>query len=67
MITEEKRTTGRAVMFNQFKIPFSYTVESSIGLYYQPQEMKTLPFNSQAWEEMGQQILKGLNEFLVAF
>ena len=54
-------------MFNQFKIPFSYTVESSIGLYYQPQEMKTLPFNSQAWEEMGQQILKGLNEFLVAF
>jgi len=41
-ISEDKKTTARAVMLNQLKIPYSYTIESSIGLFYNPIVMKTL-------------------------
>lgn len=33
-ISEGKKTTGRALMFESLNIPFTYTVESSIGLFY---------------------------------
>jgi len=36
-------------MFSNLKIPYAYTVESSIGLFYQPQNMKTMPFEAVHW------------------
>ena len=33
-ITQEKKRTARAAMFEEFKIPYTYTVESSIGYFY---------------------------------
>ena len=45
-------------MLNQLKIPFVYTVESSIGLYFihqnqNPSKVKISPFDIKNWEEMG--------------
>lgn len=31
-------------MLNHFKIPYTYTIESSVGLYYDAELMKTLIF-----------------------
>lgn len=49
MISEEKKKTARAVMLNQLKIQYSYTIESSIGLFYNPSIMKTEAFTQQNW------------------
>lgn len=44
-ISETKRSTARAVAFSQLKVPYSFTVESSVGLFYNPQIMKTICFS----------------------
>lgn len=62
-IPEDKKSTARAIMLEQFKVPFVYTVESSIGLYYCPQTMRTLPLQTQHWHQMGSTISKGLAAF----
>lgn len=33
-IDEEKKQTARAVMLEQLHVPFAYTIETSIGFYY---------------------------------
>lgn len=43
-------------MFENFAIPFTYTIETSIGLYYDPEKMKTLPFDIGSWKKMGSSI-----------
>jgi hypothetical protein len=55
--------TARAVMLHQLKVPYVYTVESSLGLYYSPILLKTLPFNITAWEEMGISLAKSIHTF----
>lgn len=62
-IPEDKRSTARAVMLSQFKIPYVYTVESSTGLFYHPEIMKTLPLNSDYWLETGRRICQGTSAF----
>lgn len=64
MISEEKKSTARAVMCQQFNIPFVYTVESSLGLFYHPESMKTLPFRRELWLDMGTNIFRGICTFI---
>lgn len=67
MINESKKNTARAIMLNQLKIPYPYTIESSVGLYYDCEQMKTLHFFSQVWEDMGLTIGKSVSQFITAF
>ena len=64
-ISEEKKTTGRGVLFYQLKIPYTYTIESSIGLYYNFEEKITAEFEQKAWAKMGSDIGTGLSQFIV--
>ena len=41
----EKKSTARAVMLNEMLIPFVYTIESSLGFYYDYVAHKTEPFS----------------------
>jgi hypothetical protein len=59
-ISQRKKATARAVMLHQLKVPYSYTVESSIGLYYQPQVMRTVPFSLGEWGRMGEDVGVGV-------
>lgn len=53
-ISEEKRTTARAVLLRQ--IPHCYTVEASVGSYYSVNEKKDVDFTPKRWEFMGKTI-----------
>ena len=64
-ISETKRSAARAVALTQLRVPYAYTVESSVGLYYDPFAMKTYHFSIESWEEMGRSIACGLNQFIL--
>jgi hypothetical protein len=53
-------------MFELFKIPFTYTVESSIGLYYDSTLFKTFPFTKESYLKMGASICEGTAIFVTA-
>lgn len=40
-IAEDKANTGRAFMLSNMKIPYTYTVESSNGFYYNAESLIT--------------------------
>ena len=67
MISDDKKRTARAVLFDQIKIPYTFTIESSIGLFYDAQKLKTLEFTLEDWMAMGATICKGISDFIVAF
>lgn len=48
-------------MFQQIKIPYTYTIESSIGLYYDFNGKILTEFEEKAWSLMGADIGKGLS------
>ncbi len=52
-------------MFEQLKVPYTYTIESSIGLYYDFQAKIVMEFEEQAWKDMGKWIGTGLSQFVV--
>jgi hypothetical protein len=52
-------------MFDQLKIPFTYTVESSIGYFYDCSKLKIFEFNSKYWMEIGMAIAEGTTSFLL--
>jgi hypothetical protein len=64
---EQKKQTARVVMFEHFRIIFTYTIETSIGYFYDCQKMATLQFNQQEWNGIGGSIAEGLHAFLVGF
>ncbi len=64
-ISEGKMATARAVLFNSFKIPYVFTIESSTGLYHDPEQMKTLHFTEDLWIEAGSRIAQGIKDFFV--
>jgi hypothetical protein len=53
-------------MFESFKIPFTYTVESSIGFYYDSSQFKTFLFNTESYIQMGASICEGTSIFIAA-
>lgn len=64
-ISENKKSTGRAVMFEEVGIPYTYTVESSNGFYYDPATLSTCQFTRPKWLEMGLHIGEALNEYMI--
>jgi hypothetical protein len=43
-------------MFEEMKIPYTYTIEASNGFYYNPTTLVTYEFNRSRWHEMGVKI-----------
>ena len=64
-ISEVKRSAARAVALSQLRVPYAFTVESSVGLYYDPNVMKTFNFTLESWEDMGRNIALGLTQFIM--
>ena len=52
-------------MFEQIMIPYTYTIESSIGLYYDFEDKLTIEFEEDGWKDMGVCICTGLSQFVV--
>ncbi len=52
-------------MFEQIRIPYTYTIESSIGLYYDFAEKTVTEFQEKAYAKMGNDIGCGLAQFIV--
>lgn len=44
-------------------IPFVYTIESSLGFYYDYIAHKTEAFSREKWEELGASIVTALKEY----
>ena len=66
-LSEEKKSTGRANMFEYFEIPFTYTVESSIGSYYDCEKLKIFQYDAESWFEMGSSICEGTCSFIFGY
>lgn len=66
-IDEEKKQTARAIMFEHFKINFTYTIETSIGFFYDCENLRTVNFSHEEWKKMGVSIADGLFKFIVGF
>ena len=43
-IPSQKMSTARAVMLNELGIPYVYTVQTSVGVYYDYEQLKDMPF-----------------------
>jgi len=54
-------------MFEHFRIIFTYTIETSIGYFYDCQKMFTFQFDQQEWNKIGGSIAEGLHDFFVGF
>ena len=52
-VCEFNYSTARAVLMRKLNIPFSYTIESSNGSYYDNEQLKDIAFNEKSWEHMG--------------
>lgn len=59
-ISNEKTSTARAVLNRNIDIPFTYTMESSNGFYYDSVMHSEMPFTSKKWKEMGAILAKAL-------
>lgn len=63
-LAESKRETARAVMLEQYRIPFAYTVESSNGSYYDGEAKLTVDFTRERWAEMGLSMGECLTDYI---
>jgi cytosolic carboxypeptidase protein 2/3 len=55
-IDEEKKQTARAVMFEHLRIAYTFTIETSIGYYYDCVNLKTVQFTKDEWAKVGASI-----------
>lgn len=62
-IPPDKRATARAVMLNQMMIPLVYTIQTSLGFYFDPVVHKTIAFDRTQWEVIGNYVLIALKEY----
>ena len=62
-ISEHKRTTGRAHMLWNIKIPMTYTFEISNGLY-DTKEKKNIQLNADSMLDSGKAIYRGLCRYV---
>lgn len=66
-IDEVKKQTARAMMFKQIGVHYSYTVESSIGSYYDFEKKGTVPYSRKEWHTIGKGIALGVAKFVEGF
>lgn len=62
-IPEDKLSTGRAFMFLNLKIPYTYTIECSNGFFYNSESLITYEFNRVKWLELGVCIGQTLEDY----
>ncbi|KAL4504058.1 hypothetical protein ABPG72_022688 [Tetrahymena utriculariae] len=62
-ISQMKKNTARGIFFNNYDIGNCFTVEASNGSYYIGNQ-KTIDFTINDWLSMGEQIVKGINEYI---
>lgn len=48
-------------------VPFTFTLESSIGLFHDPEKLKTVKFEKEKWKKMGEDVCKGMGLFLEGY
>lgn len=51
-------------MLERYRIPYTYTVESSNGFYYDSESKVTVEFNRERWMEMGRVFGDSLGEYI---
>lgn len=49
------------------KINFTFTIETSIGYFYDCENFKTEKFSILEWKKMGASIAEGITKFVVGF
>jgi cytosolic carboxypeptidase protein 2/3 len=59
-ISSGKATTSRAILNRKIDIPFTYTMESSNGFYYDAATKAEMPFSWKKYKEMGVYLCKAL-------
>jgi hypothetical protein len=59
-IASEKAATGRAIFNRTLDVPFTYTLESSNGFYYDANARTELPFTAKKWREIGVCLCKAI-------
>ena len=59
-IPYDKRSTARAVMLSELMIPIVFTVETSLGFYFDPNLFKIMTFDRKKWELIGEQVITSL-------
>lgn len=59
-IASEKAATGRAILNRAIDVPFTYTLESSNGFYYDSSIRSEVPFTAKKWKEIGVFLCKAL-------
>jgi hypothetical protein len=52
-------------MFQNLGIEYTYTVESSIGYFYDSEKLQLFEFSQLDWVKMGQSIAKGTASFII--
>ena len=62
-IPQCKATTARAVMLNEIGIPLVYTIETSVGMYYDYESHKDLCFTQAKWEEAGMNVCRAIRQY----
>jgi hypothetical protein len=62
-ISESKKTTGRAFMLYNMKIPMTYTFEISNGVY-ETKEDKSILLNRQSLLLAGETVYKGFSKYV---
>ena len=60
-ISSEKSTTARATFNRAINIPFTYTLESSNGAFYDSLQHLEKLFVAKNWIEMGEALVRGLS------
>ena len=63
-VSEDKQSTARAVIFKQYNIPFTYTIEASKSSYYCRDELRDVKFDDEKWLMMGESIAEALRDYL---
>jgi len=62
-IPNDKKTTARAVMLNELNLPIVFTVETSLGFYYDANVGKVLIFDRKKWESLGVSVVMAIKEY----
>ena len=62
-IPNHKKTTPRALLLTPLNVPVFFTVETSLGFYYDATLAKVLIFDRKKWEGLGVSMVTAIREY----